>query len=365
MKRLMIWGTVAAAAVAVAVGGLFYYRHERRYPSTNDAYVKADVVNVASQVAGQVNAVPVSDQTQVSKGQLLFRVSPARYRNKVREARAKLNLARQTVQAEEDAVSAAQAAVDSRKAKLDNSRKHFRRVQRLVEKDVRPASSLDDARAALDTAQADLRLAKARLRQARTRLGTSGDTNQRIQQAKAALNQAQLDLRHTTVKAPCAGRVSDLKLNVGDTVAVGKPQFALVCTRRYWVYANFKETDLDRIRPGQVTTVSVDMYPNHVFHGIVESVNPASGTAFSLLPPENATGNWVKVSQRVPVRILIVDADADYPLRVQTSSEVSVDTGDGKTPQGRARGTVLSNAEAMQVAAERDLVKHAPAVAKR
>jgi len=365
MKRWMLWGPVAVAAVAVAVAGMFYYRHERRYPSTNDAYIKADVVNVAAQVSGQIESVPVSDQARVSKGELLFQVDPKRYRSKVREARAKLNLARQTVQSEEGAVSAEQAAVESRKAQLDNARKHFQRVKRLVKQNVRSKASLDDARARLDTAGADLRLAKAKLRQAKMQLGTPGDRNERIQQAKAALDEARIDLRHTTVKAPCSGRVSNVKVNAGDAVTAGEPQFALVCTRRFWVYANFKETDLGRIRPGQVSTVAVDMYPDHVFHGIVESVNPASGTAFSMLPPENATGNWVKVTQRVPVRILIVDGDRDHPLRVQTSSEVTVDTGDAERPKGRDRGTVLTNVEAMHIAASAGLVDRAHEVAHR
>jgi len=360
MKRSTRWSLVGLAAVAVAAGGYLYYRHTARYPNTDDAYVAANVATISAQVTGRALKVPVSDQAQVKAGQLLFELDPRPFRYRVQKAKARLALARQTVTAEEAAVAAAKATVQDRQARLHNARTQYRRAKRLAARHVKPQSALDDARTTLDSARADLALAKAKLNQAKKTLGTPGQHNQRIRQAQAELKSAQLNLAHTQVHAPCSGQLSGVKLQSGDTVSAGAAQFSLVCSNRYWVAANYKETDLTRIRPGQVATLSVDMYPGHTFHGIVESVNPASGSAFSLLPPENATGNWVKVTQRVPVRILVVDANPRYPLRVKTSAEVSIDTGGRTQPEGLARGHVLSNAQAEALAKRKGLTSKAP-----
>ncbi|MGA8260853.1 MAG: HlyD family secretion protein [Arenicellales bacterium] len=356
MKRIMKWGAVVVSALAVAGGGYWYYRNSLYYPSTNDAYVKATVIKVTPQVGGQVVSAPISDQQRVGKGQLLFQIDKTPFDLKVDAAEASLALARQQVRAQDAAVAAAKATVSDREAQLTNARIQYKRARILAAKQAGSQAKLDDARAGLDRAQAALSLAKARLHQATVQRGEPGDRNQQVRKAKAALDQAKLDLEHTSAKAPCAGQVSGVSLNPGDVVTSKSPEFSLVCSNRYWVYANYKETDLPRIRPGQKATIAVDMYPNHTFHGIVESVNPASGTAFSLLPPENATGNWVKVTQRVPVRILVVDARADYPLRVQTSTEVTIDTGTGSEPLGKARGDGLTDSEAMALARHEGLL---------
>ncbi|MGA7800356.1 MAG: HlyD family secretion protein [Gammaproteobacteria bacterium] len=356
MKRSLRWTLVGIAAAAVGAGGYVYYRHTLRYPSTDDAYVAANVVTVSTQVTGRALTVPVSNQAQVKKGQLLLELDPRPFRYRLQEARAQLALAQQTVTADEAAVQAAGATVRDRKARLQNASTQYRRMKRLASKHLQPQSALDDARTTLDRARAALDLAKARLNQAQKTLGTPGQQNQRIRQARAHVQNARLDLDHARLRAPCSGQLAGVKLQPGDMVSAGAAQFALVCNNRYWVAANYKETDLTRIRPGQVARLSVDMYPDHTFHGIVESVNPASGTAFSLLPPENATGNWVKVTQRVPVRILVADASAEYPLRVQTSAEVSIDTGGHRKPNGLARGQVLSNAMAEKLARRKGLM---------
>ncbi|MEJ2645929.1 MAG: HlyD family secretion protein [Gammaproteobacteria bacterium] len=365
MKRSVRWGLVGLAAVAVAAVGYVYYRHTIRYPSTDDAYIAANVVTVSAQVTGRALKVPVSNQALVSNGQLLFELDPRPFQYRVQEAQAQLALARQTVTADEAAVEAAKATVQDRQARLQNASTQYRRMKRLAARHLQPQSALDDARTTLDSARADLALAKAKLNQAEKTLGTPGQQNQRIRQARAQLKNAQLDLAHTRVHAPCSGQLSGVKMQPGDMVSAGSAQFALVCNDRYWVNANYKETDLTRIRPGQVADLSVDMYPGHTFHGIVESVNPASGTAFSLLPPENATGNWVKVTQRVPVRILVVDANRRYPLRVQTSAEVSIDTGGRTKPKGLARGQVLSNTQAEALAKRKGLTSQRPLTLER
>lgn len=349
-RRLLKWGLVAMLALVVVIGGYWYYQHSIQYPSTDDAYIKADVVRVAPQVTGHVIAVPVSDQQYVKQGELLFQLDPKPFAYRVAQAKANLAQVKKTVAAQQAAVKAAAANVRDRQAKLQNARLHYRRTKDLAARHVAAQSELDDARASLDSARADLALAQAKLHQAKVQLGTTGKENSLIQQARSALDQDKLDLAYTHIHAPCSGQLSGVRLQPGDTVHAGEQQFALVCQKYFWVYANFKETDLTRIRPGQVASIYVDMYPNHTFRGVVENVNPASGSAFSLLPPENATGNWVKVTQRVPVRILFVNDSRNYPLRVQTSTEVTINTGPGSKPLGRPRGHGLSNEQAIALA---------------
>jgi membrane fusion protein (multidrug efflux system) len=163
------------------------------------------------------------------------------------------------------------------------------------------------------------------LQAAQAERGAAGDANAPIKAAEAALAQARLDLQHTRVEAPADGVVGELSLRPGGFVNIGTPLFALVETAEVWVDANFKETDLPRIRPGQAAEVRIDLLPGRTFRGRVESLSPASGTAFALLPPENATGNWVKVTQRFPVRVRIMNPIPG--LRVGASSEVTIDTG--------------------------------------
>jgi len=140
----------------------------------------------------------------------------------------------------------------------------------------------------------------------------------------ARLDQAKLDLEYTRVFAPASGRIANFGLRPGSSVQAGIVLFAIISDEEYWVDANFKETELDDVRAGQRATIRVDMYRDHEFHGVVESLSAGSGTAFSLLPAQNATGNWVKVTQRVPVRVRVLDPDPKYPLRIGTTANVRV-----------------------------------------
>ena len=184
----------------------------------------------------------------------------------------------------------------------------------------------DDARAREREADAALDAAKSDLRRAVEQRGELGRENAQTRLALAKVDQAKLNLSDTEVRAPVDGVVAELELRPGSTVKAGVVLFALVDEQHWWVDANFKETALLRIQPGQPATVRVDMYPGKEFAGVVDSVSPASGAAFSLLPPENATGNWVKVTQRFPVKVLLKDLRPQYPLRIGASSSVTIDT---------------------------------------
>ena len=171
-----------------------------------------------------------------------------------------------------------------------------------------------------------MQVALAQVEEARRQLGKPGDDNDRIVQAKAMLDQAQWELNNTQISAACSGQISELETQPGNVVSADKDVFVLVCDNHYWVDANFKETQLEHIRPGQSADILVDMYPHHHFKGVVENVSAAAGSVFSLLPPQNANGNWVKVIQRIPVRIKIDNPDPGFPLLVGTSTTVTIDT---------------------------------------
>ena len=168
--------------------------------------------------------------------------------------------------------------------------------------------------------------AQAQLEQAKQELGSPGQHNARIRAAEAAVAKAELDLAHARITAPAAGLLGEIEIRPGSFAAAGQNLLPLVESGSFWVDANYKESDLALIRPGQPATVTVDMYPDRTFAGVVQSVSPASGVAFSLLPPENATGNWVKVTQRFPVKVVITDTDPAHPLRIGASSQVTIDT---------------------------------------
>lgn len=323
-RKLIKWLIVIAVVLVAAVFAYRYWRHSQMYVSTDNAYINANTVEIAAQVSGQVVTVHVRDNQQVNTGDPLFEIDPRPYQLALDKAQAQLQLAEQNVSQQSAAVSAAQAQVAQRQAELRNARDNNARTQQLVKQGFLSQQGAETARTQVATAEAALRAAQANLEQAHSALGTTGSDNASIQAARAAVNQARLDLEHTRVSAPTQGRIANLSLRPGNTVQPGTPLFALIASHEYWADANFKETELEHIRPGEPATVTVDMYPNHPFHGVIESLSGGAGTAFSLLPPQNATGNWVKVTQRVPVRVRIVDPDPAFPLRIGTTATVEV-----------------------------------------
>ena len=319
------WIIAAVIFVGGVIGGYIYWRHSAMYPSTADAYVHASVVTIAPQISGRISVLPVKDHQHVEKGELLVQIDPESYRIALDSAEANLEMARQQSQAAGAAVAAAHAAVTERQAELKDAADNARRSLALYRKHTVPKAGVDDAVARRDSARAALIQSKADLQKAIQQQVAAG-AKASIQVAQAALEQARLDLSYTQITAPASGVLGAINVRVGDVVDQAQALFPLVEDKSFWVDANFKETDLVRIRPGQPATVTVDMVPGKTFHGTVDSVSPASGTAFSLLPPENATGNWVKVQQRFAVKIPFTEQDPEPPLRIGASAEVTVDT---------------------------------------
>jgi len=303
-----------------------YWKHKEKYPQTDDAYIQAHVVHVAAQVSGPVKTVSVKNLDRVKKNQLLFTVDPQPFQIAAQKAQAQLQLADQQMHAAQDAVKAAEAGVAQSQAQFSLAQKNAKRISTLVAQGKVSKAQGDEANSQLEVTKAGLTAAQSKLQEVQQSLGSVGDQNAQIQAARATLNEANLQLQYAQLKAPINGQLINFGLREGSMIIAGQPLFDIVETEAWWVDAHFKETELSRIRPGQKATIKIDLYPHKTFHGIVESISPGSGSAFSLLPAENATGNWIKVTQRFTVKISIQDPDASYPFRMGASSVVKIDT---------------------------------------
>ena len=316
---------VAAAVLALAaLFGLRYWHEASLYISTDNAYVQANQVEITPQVSGPVTAVHVRDQQAVKAGDPLFDVDARNYEIALDKARAQLEIARQSASQESAGIASAEAVLAQRRAEAANAGANWKRNQELMKSGFLSPQGAENARTQLATAEAAVSAAQAGVAQARSALGRGGEENAAVQAAQAAVKQAELDLERTHLASPTNGTIANLSLRPGNTVQPGVPLFVVIGDQEYWVDANFKETELKEIRPGQKATIRSDVYPDHPFHGVVQSVSGGSGTAFSLLPAQNATGNWVKVTQRVPVRIRVEDPDPQHPLRIGTTATVKV-----------------------------------------
>jgi membrane fusion protein (multidrug efflux system) len=324
-RRILPRVVIALAGLAAIGVGVAWWLDARDYESTDDAFIDAHMVRVAPQVTGRVAVVPVDDNQAVAAGQLLVKIDPAPLRAKLDQAEA--NQANATgllaqARAQQVVVEAnadqARAQVGVAEANATNAMAGLKRSQSLIVKMAVSQQALDDAVAAARRTAAALIAAQKGLEAAEAQFGV---TKSQIETAEAALRsaaaqaeQARLDLSYTEVTASEAGTIAHKNVSPGDYVQIGQNLIALV-PLKIWITANFKETQLDLMRAGQPVEIRIDAYPGQTFHGHVDSFQRGSGPAFSLLPPENATGNFVKVVQRVPVKIVFDDPpDASRPL---------------------------------------------------
>ncbi len=314
---------IILAVLSALVGALAYMHHAGLIRVTENAYVNADVVNVAALVSGRATSVYVKENQHVRKGDPLFDIDPEPYAIALLRAKAELSLAQQAAREDSAEVLAMRAEVAQTESDLANAQTRYVRDRELVARHFLSQQSLDDAQTRRLSLQAGLEQARAKLAKALSvpqKIAERGD----VLKAQAAIEQAKLDLEHTRVTAEHDGQISNLTLTPGSLVAVGEPLFALIATDSFYIDANFKETELEGIHPGLKVDIKVDMYPDQQLTGAVQSLSGGTGTAFSLLPPQNATGNWVKIAQRVPVRISIDQPDTDYPLRIGATATVTV-----------------------------------------
>jgi len=337
------WGRLAIPVLAVLAALGFIALATLRWDewvgraaiqSTNDAYVKSDMTRLSSRAAGEVLTVAVDDFQRVKAGDLLVQIDPADYQAQVALAEAGVaaaqaafdNLANQ-VELQYATIAQAEAQLVSAAAQEVETREEQERQQSLTQTEAGTRQKLEQAVAANARAQADVRASRAVIAAQRHQLEVlSGTKKQRaadIEAAKATLAAAKLKLGYTRITAPFDGVVGDRQVQPNDYVNIGSNLINVVPLPNVYIIANYKETQLTRVRPGQSVEVTVDSFPNERLHGRVERISPASGSQFALLPPDNATGNFTKVVQRVPVRIVL---DKGQPLLERLLPGMSVIT---------------------------------------
>jgi membrane fusion protein (multidrug efflux system) len=315
---------------ALIIGG-YVYLTGGRYESTDDAYVQTARVAISSNVAGRVLELNVHDNQVVRKGDVLFRLDDAPYRIAVEEAEAQLAAARLQVESLKATYRQRQSDLKAAQDTLAFQEKEVERQQRLIASGISSQLQVDRVVHARDDARSSVSGAQQQISAVAASLGgnpnIAPDKHPMVREAQALLDRAELNLSYTVVTAPSDGVVTRVEqLQVGTYITASTPVFALVSTGDVWVEANFKENQLTHIRVGQPVSVKVDSYPGVTFAGTVASVSPGTGSQFSVLPPENATGNWVKVVQRLPIRVALDKLDPAYPLHAGLSATVSVDT---------------------------------------
>lgn len=346
--RKQAFGRIAIGVLALgaAYGAWAFYGYEtegRYMQETNDAYVKADGVAVSSKLAGYVRAVPVADNQSIAAGALLVQIDPSDFSTRLAQASAQVDVARATEAATLASINEAQSAVGQARAALQASQRDLAylngevaRFRPLVASGAEPRQMLDQLLANRDKAGADVNAKQAMLAAASDRVvsarAQAGQSTAQIKAAQAQRDAAGNDLGTTRIVAPAAGRIGNSTVRVGQFVQPGQRLMTIVPTQALYVEANFKETQIGLMRPGQPVTISVDALPDVDFHGTVESITPGTGANFSLIPPQNATGNFTKIVQRVPVRIRINAGPESRKVLVPgLSLTVEVDTRSAKS----------------------------------
>ena len=351
-KRILIFILLPVMIILGAVALDLYIKYEETHISTDDAFVDGRIHVIASKIPGTVEALHVTDNQRVKQNDLLLTIDPTDYDVKVQEARAGLeteksrlleishgvDAAKKQLSEVMASLEAARADLELQEANLRLAEVEFRRNELLYRKEVVPKEKYDQAKNSYDVAEAQVKAARDRLTQAEASIEAQRAlvkqteasllTQQgQIQQKEAALKAAELNLGYTKIYAPSDGYITNRTVEVGNQVQPGLPLMAVVPLTQtdVWITANYKETQLENVRPGQKVTIKVDTYPGKEFHGTVDSIMAGTGAVFSLFPPENATGNFVKVVQRIPVKIALNKGeDPGHLLRIGMSVQPTI-----------------------------------------
>ncbi len=319
--------------VAALVAGVIFYLNGGRYVSTDDAYVGAQKVLITPDISGKIEKVVVREGQRVNEGDVLFEIDPVPFRFAVQQAKATLDQTRTTYDNLVANIHIYQQMGDLAQQAVDLKQRDADRKTTLVKSNFGSQLDLDNASNAVVTAKAQLEYLKQQISNAKTQLLGNPDLPidqfPPYAQAKAALDQAERNLDHAVMRAPMGGIATQVdQIQLGRFIAAGTPVFSIIDTAKPWVDANLKESDFTYVGVGQPVSIDVDAFPDHVFKGTIGSLSPGTGAQFAILPPQNATGNFVKVVQRVPVRIYFDSHDKDVQkLKAGMSVYTTIDTG--------------------------------------
>ena len=351
MGRLRPLALIGVPAL-VLVGALIVWLQGGRHISTENAFVKADITQIASEVPGRIIDVRVVDHAVVAAGDVLLRLDPATYQLALAKAEAEIDSARATVEQLKVSLREIRAEATEAENKLSYLQAQARRQRDLSGRGVASAARLEQSNSEEQEGQDRLAVLHQRIARVEAALGGNPDmpTDRyaAVREKQALRDRAALDLAYTEIKAPRTGVIVNFRLQLGEQVKVQTPLFALVTDRRPWLEANFKETDLTHVTVGQKAKVILDMHPDVTWDAEVESISPATGAEFAILPAQNASGNWVKVVQRLPVRLRLIERPDEPPLRAGMTAYVSIDTG-----RTRKLSTIFGNGAAVAARPQR------------
>jgi membrane fusion protein (multidrug efflux system) len=332
-RERLRWILMGGGVLLAVVVALWYYLASGRYVSTDDSAVMAAQSTISANVPGRVVELDVHDNQQVHRGDVLFRLDERPFQIAVEEAQAKLASARMQIVSAKASYRRELSNLSANRETLAYQQREFERQQRLLQSGISSRAQFEQVQHAVELAQSQLSSAEQQVGSVLAMLGGNPDlpvdAHPAVLQSQAELDRANLNLSYTAIVAPDNGVVAKVEqLQVGDYINAAAPLFSLISSRDIWIEANFKEDELTYMRPGQSAEVSIDAYPSHRFKARVTSMSPGTGSQFSMLPPENATGNWVKVVQRVPVRLQLESSELGeaLPLHAGLSAEVTVDT---------------------------------------
>jgi len=341
LKRTVFLIVIPLAAICV---GLYLYAAGGRYVSTDNAYVKANVIIISTEVSGRVTSVLVADNQAVEANDILLQLDSSPLEITLNRARAQMAVIRTELESLRadygETVIQAQLAED----KVRYLNRRYKRQRKLLKQGLSSEEKHDEAKHDLQVARREVQIIEQRVQRGLAQLAGNEllpvDQHPRYLTAQTTYDQAAVDLKATTIRAPASGIVSNMKLQVGEYALAGKPIFSLIENQPIWIEANLKETQLTHILPGQQATIVADAYPDKTWESVVSSIAPATGAEFSILPPQNASGNWVKVVQRIPINLVITDNAGGPQLRAGMTVSVRIDTRRKRELSGQMRDVV-------------------------
>ncbi len=337
-RKWYLLGLAAIFLIAAIAYAIYYFTIAQFYAETDDAYVKGNRIELTPQVSGTVISIAADDTDLVHAGDTLVRLDPTDARNALDHAEAQLAETVRSVHQLYARLDEQQSIIEQRRSTLTQAKRDYERDRKLVSAHGVPRQAFERSRATYHEDRAALSAARHKLAelQAQTE-GTTVRDHPRVKQAESALRSAYLNLQRTRIPAPVTGHVAQREVQVGQRVDPSKPMLSIVPSDQVWVDANFKETELASMRIGQPATVVSDFYGSDVtYHGHVAGISAGTGSAFELLPPQNATGNWIKIVRRVPVRVVLDDRHHQldqHPLRLGLSMDVTVNLHDTNGPR--------------------------------